>query len=288
MPAMPRSPTPPPKSVTDFASSKVAKRKFGEIDDDDDDDESLSHCPDGAQCDDPNCFMMHLCTGSNCGCRGKRWRTCDQFKYNNQKRFKTCIAMREHSKTNCNADAQKRAYDDNMARIAKMSKDEKPITPQAADAKAEEISQKALDALRGMSIEEVAEEGKTVLYVGYTGRLVQQEHLSWLTVRTNGRAAPILTWPDGTTIEAGQATDKLGFDSVELYSSTLKINARAVEAALQRRFDYLRLGVRLWRENDKGAKYDKPKDKGKVHKVFLTFSRKARKAIRKGKIVVNS
>ena len=34
---------------------------------------------------------------------------------------------------------------------------------------------RALDALRGMSIEEVAEEGKTVLYVGYTGRLVQQE-----------------------------------------------------------------------------------------------------------------
>ena len=146
----------------------------------------------------------------------------------------------------------------------------------------------ALAELGGNSIEEAVEEGKTALYFGYTGRLVLQEHLSWLTQRSNGRSSPILTWPDDDTISAGQATDQLGFDSVELYSSTLKINARAVEAALQRRFDYLPLGVRLWRDTDKGAKYDKEKDKGKAHKVFLTFSRKVRRAIRKGKIVLNA
>ena len=107
MAAMPRSPTPPPKSVTDFASSNSAKRKFGEIDDDDDDD-SLSHCPDGAKCDRPTCFMMHPCTGSNCGCRGKRWLPWDRFKYNIKKRFKTCIAMREHNQTHCNAETTER------------------------------------------------------------------------------------------------------------------------------------------------------------------------------------
>ena len=42
---------------------------------------------------------------------------------------------------------------------------------------------------------------------------------------------------------------------------------------------------RLWRSRGKGPKY---KGKGvKTHKVFVTFSWKARKLIRKGKLLLN-
>ena len=67
---------------------------------------------------------------------------------------------------------------------------------------------------------------------------------------------------------------------IELYASTLKINARRVEEAFQKRFQYLPLGTRLWRHPDMGCKYDQPQDAGKVHKVFLTFSPLVAKARR--------
>ena len=34
---------------------------------------------------------------------------------------------------------------------------------------------------------------------------------------------------------------------MEVFASRLKVNARMVEAALQMRFQFLKLGVRLWR-----------------------------------------
>ena len=50
------------------------------------------------------------------------------------------------------------------------------------------------------------------------------------------------------------------------------MNARKIEDALQQRFQHLVLGRRLWRENDRGAKYDRERDVGKVHKVLLTYT----------------
>ena len=44
--------------------------------------------------------------------------------------------------------------------------------------------------------------------------------------------------------------------------------------------------MRLWRVPDKGAKYDKDKDVGKVHKVFLTYSTRVAKELRDGTIIV--
>ena len=81
------------------------------------------------------------------------------------------------------------------------------------------------------------------------------------------RNRPVLLWPDGSTISMTDAQTKLGFTFFEVYASTLKINARAVEKALQQRYQRrLPLGTRLWRCVDKGSKYDTEVD-GK------TFSR---------------
>lgn len=62
------------------------------------------------------------------------------------------------------------------------------------------------------------------------------------------------------------ARDILGFRCLEVYSSTLMINARYVEKALQARYQHIPLGLCLWRCPDKGKKYDQAID-GKVHKV---------------------
>ena len=59
---------------------------------------------------------------------------------------------------------------------------------------------------------------------------------------------------------------------------------RSVE---QLRFQYLPLGVRLWRSPDKGHKYDRDDDARKVHKVFVTFSPRVAQMLRERKIKVD-
>ena len=139
-------------------------------------------------------------------------------------------------------------------------------------------------------------------YFGYTGRNLKVEYLRWLSERGqcefdadgkvkegghHGLNKPVLLWGDETVITQKQAENKLGFKGLELYSSTLKLNARRVEAALQMHFQNLSLGVRLWRSPDKGAKYDSEGDQLKVHKVFLTYSPRVAEMLREGIIKVN-
>ena len=125
-------------------------------------------------------------------------------------------------------------------------------------------------------------------YVGYTARSIAIEYLRWLTKRgqvmrkadgtfkaytTANKNRPVLLWANGETITMTDAVEVLGFEVFEVYSSTLMVNARAVEDALQDMFQaVLPLGVRLWRKKDKGAKYDKEIVEGSVHKVFITCS----------------
>ena len=84
-----------------------------------------------------------------------------------------------------------------------------------------------------------------------------------------------------------EAERQLDFKYVEIYSSTMKLNARRVEEALQNRFQHLPLGVRLWRYPDKGSKYDTEVDKGKVHKVFIAFSPRVAEMLRERTIKVD-
>ena len=63
---------------------------------------------------------------------------------------------------------------------------------------------------------------------------------------------------------------ELGFKVETLFTSKFKINARDVEDALQRKFQHLPLGCRLWRRPDAGAKYEELD--GKVHSVGIVYS----------------
>ena len=83
------------------------------------------------------------------------------------------------------------------------------------------------------------------------------------------------------------AQTELGFTFFEVYASTLKINARAVEKALQQRYQrLLPLRQRLWRCVDKGSKYDTEVD-GKLHKVFVIFSPLVGQMLAESKIKIN-
>ena len=132
-------------------------------------------------------------------------------------------------------------------------------------------------------------------YLGYTRRGIQDEYLRWLTTRGTGPgwgqlSRPVLLWKDGSNITMGQAENELGFKYVEMYSSSLMINARKVEKAMQERFQYLPLGTRLWRAPDKGPKWGDLEEDGEskfVHKVFVAFSYTVDVSIRNGTVVVN-
>ena len=193
---------------------------------------------------------------------------------------------------------QKRAAAENEARLAKMNKSEKALTDAEAAAVAEEISTTATHEMQGCTFEEnmsVHIGLKISFYLGYTRRSIQNEYLRFLTERGAGlgwrqRNRPVLLWKDGSNITMGQAEKELGFEYVEMYSSSLMINARKVEKAMQERFQYLPLGTRLWRAPDKGPKWGDLEEDGEskfVHKVFVTFSCTVDVSIRNGTLVVN-
>ena len=148
--------------------------------------------------------------------------------------------------------------------------------------------------------EPLAPPGLSSFYVGYTARAIPDEALRWLTVRgasqqaedgtftdPTARNRPVLLFSDGSTISMKRAQEAdLGFTFFEVYSSTLMINARYVEKALQKRYQHLPLGLRLWRHPDKGKKYDKEID-GKLHKVYITCSPRVAQMLAERKIKVD-
>ena len=198
-------------------------------------------------------------------------------------------------------------------RIAKMPTSEPVLTLADAKKKAAEIMLNvgldgiSYEELLGLVLNESAFNTKRrfevgavgSFYIGYTARQLDEECLRWLTMRGASQQAedgtfvdpskrnrPVLLMHDGSTIAMGKARKELGFDRVEVYASTLKINARAVEDALQYRYQHLPLGIRLWRCPDKGSKFDKVVD-GKLHKVFITYSPLVAKMLAERKIKVN-
>ena len=136
-------------------------------------------------------------------------------------------------------------------------------------------------------------------YIGYTRQSLPDEALGWIGPRgsekrdkngdfiaTGTRNRPTLLWPDGTHIKQSEAKTLLGFKFFEVYASTLQINARAVEAALQKLKQALPLGTRLWRCPDMGPKYDKKVD-GHLHKVYITVSPFIGDMVHTGEIIIN-
>ena len=86
-------------------------------------------------------------------------------------------------------------------------------------------------------------------------------------------------------IKESAATNELKFEIIEIYASTLMVNARYVEKALQSLYMHVPLGTRLWRIVDKGKKYDTEID-GNVHKVFVTLSHEVPRMLAEGTIQV--
>ena len=191
---------------------------------------------------------------------------------------------------------QKRALDENVRRISEMCKDEKVLTLEEAIKWAANIMEHVGDGFdtQAVTLEEFLgidgsdqnpDDWGYSLYWGYTSRMLNPGKLEY-TLNPGKLNRPVLLWSDNSTITMSDAQSELGFTFHEVYASTLKINARMVEKALQQRYQHLKLGHRLWRCPDKGSKFDKEVD-GKVHKVFITFSPLISQMLADGKIKVN-
>ena len=223
-----------------------------------------------------------------------------------------------------NAKVQKRAREENEARISEFSNEGVLSEPEADELVTEILSNVGEPPFHtgGITVDEFLtggrssfpprmdyeslaacpqlwEPGLPAIYLGYTGRAIPDEALRWLTMRgasqqdENGnfvdpgkRNRPVLLWADGSTISMGEAMSQLGFEYFEIYASSLKINARSVECALQKRLQHLPLGMRLWRHPDMGPKFDTAPD-DKVHKVFIAISWNVAKMLAAREIKVN-
>ena len=237
------------------------------------------------------------------GCASHRIKH-ERYKINNPnyQSISNAIWNLIHNPVN-NAKTQELARVENEARIQQMPKNEDMLSLGEAMAEAIKImtcvfytlADANLEELLGIFPEEMCDPRTGLprpdissftssFYFGYTGRQVEKEWLSFLTTRgkwvedEDGNRTyseqgnrPVLLWADDRTITKKTAEKEMGFGVIEVYSSTLMINARYVEKALQVRYKHLPLGHRLVRVPDKGKKYDKSVD-GKVHKVFITFS----------------
>ena len=217
------------------------------------------------------------------------------------------IAVNAKTDAKNNAKVQEHARVENEKRIAKMSKKDAIISRAAAYfIVTKMVREPQLWLGRWCSLADIIgvcpSELVLSFYFGYTRRRLVDEYLSFLTVRGSAELdeygeiidssatvhnEPVLLWRDGSVITKKEAEGELGFKCVELYASTLKLNARRVEEALQQYYQHVELGVRLWRCPDKGSKYDTEADANKVHKVFLTYSPRVIEMLREGTIKIN-
>ena len=156
---------------------------------------------------------------------------------------------------------QKRALDENVRRISEMCKDEKVLTLEEAIKWAADIMEHVGDGFdtQAVTLEEFLgidgsdqnpDDWGYSLYWGYTSRMLNPGKLEY-TLNPGKLNRPVLLWSDNSTITMSDAQSELGFTFHEVHASTLKYNARMVEKALQRRYQHLELGHRLWRCPDR-------------------------------------
>ena len=138
---------------------------------------------------------------------------------------------------------------------------------------------------------ENSEEVHASVYAGCTGRKLQEEDLRWLTqcgtlgrntVKNHGegkknkaRNRPVLVKADGSTIKMKEARNDYGFKSIIVYTDQMRYNVGRIEDAIQRRYDHLPLGKKLWRSVAKGwpLKDEHTKvSRKRLFNVFLAFS----------------
>jgi hypothetical protein len=146
----------------------------------------------------------------------------------------------------------------------------------------------------GLTLQQIALDESICFYVGTTKQHdIKLEDLGWLTGRgTTPRKGKqyekkkysvnraVLNFKNEhgqRLVRMKEARDDLGFVSECVFKSPYLFDVTRVEEAIQRQFQHLQLGHRLWRHAAKG----KSADKGDIHnsciyKVFITLSEKAR------------
>jgi hypothetical protein len=138
-----------------------------------------------------------------------------------------------------------------------------------AAAKALEITE-SNKVFRSMVEDEDVASPLLSFYIFYTTKKLDDECSGFLSSRGKN-ANPVLTHSNGSIITKTETLLNLGFKVELLFESKFMVNARDVEGALQNRYQHLPLGQRLWREPDRGARWEEPD--GTLHKVGIVFSK---------------
>ena len=149
----------------------------------------------------------------------------------------------------------------------------------------EELALKATEIIS--RVEGMRNFGTLAMYFGQTRRSLADEGLRFLTERganqlhlgnasrgrrKTARNRPVLQWQNGNHITMNEAREILGFQSIALWKGKFLKDATSVEEALQRHYDYLPLGERLWRHVAKGRKRGDELIKRRRYQVFLSFT----------------
>ena len=198
------------------------------------------------------CFIPgHQPVGTSHDPRGKM-KAATKIYYRSEKGIAMNAKNNAKNNPRHNAKVQEHARVENEERIAKMSKKEAIISKAAAYLLVTKMIEREpqfrlgrwclLADLLGVCPSEAV----LSFYFGYSGRELVEEYLRFLTTRGSAeldeygeiidssstvRNEPVLLWRDGSVITKKEAEGELGFKCVELYASTLKLNARRVEEA---------------------------------------------------------
>jgi len=215
-----------------------------------------------------------------------------QYKRQNSKRYRNS----EHGKQvkrQCTKRRQTEKEAERLAVLATLS-DEPPF---------KEVKEPIAEAERIINdnqhiFNERLDSGLRSFYIFYTGSDAHVESTRFLSNRNSYRndpvtndviytiGNPVLRWketseyykqrqldgaPDPSIITGEQFRNILGARMKILYKSKLQYNARMVEDSLQYKYRHLDLGQRLFRDIDRGPKFEEPEE-AKLHQVGVIYT----------------
>jgi hypothetical protein len=173
------------------------------------------------------------------------------------------------------------------------------LDPAAVEAVCQRLLQQRLPELQDRTILALMLDQHTdfAAYVGFTELTeVKREAYAFLSTRSSRRGSSLrdryvlARGPEDPSIKrhftALQAQKELGMQFKVVYQSAVKINALAVEAALQNAMMNIPLGRRLWRWEAMGQTKPDELPDVRLYKVFITFSFEVQAAIKAQKCIV--
>ena len=241
----------------------------------------------------------HTANRAHRNAQRRTWRAANSDTVNaKRKTWRATPAAAARRATQAAADREKR-FEAARAWLRRHGHADKLLDPAAVEAECQRLLNQRHPELQDRNLWALMHDKNKdfAAYVGFTQQLeVKREAYAFLGTRGSRRRggqrnryilargpADPATKRHFTALEAQK---ELGMQFKVVYESTVKVNAYAVEAALQNALRKIQLGRRLWRWEAMGQpELHKMPDKN-LYKVFITFSFQVQAAIHDQKCIV--